>query len=161
MLPAAPAVIFAVAALIASTGIGLAAIAPDAASPAAPQVPAPDPASLLRDAEAASQRGDLIAAIQLYQSAIIFAPTNPVSYNALAQLHAANGQPELAEKYYGIVLDLDPANAPALKGLALLALANGDRAAAHARHQVLLRACGQTCPETGEVAQALGAATPN
>ena len=112
-------------------------------------------------AEAASLRGDLVAAIQLYQSAIIFAPADPGSYIALARLHAANGQPELAEKYFGIALDLDPAYAPALKGLALLALAQGDRASAQARHDLLVRACGAACPETGEVAQALSQGTPN
>ena len=133
-----------------------AAVARAAAPPAsATATPGPTVESLLRDAQAAGQRGDQTAAIQLYQSAIIFAPLDPGPYNALALLHGTSDQPELAEKYYGITLDLDPANPTALKGLALLELAAGNRASAEARHDILVRSCGQACPETIQVAQAL------
>ncbi len=50
---------------------------------------------------------------------------------------------------------------PALQGLAMLQLAAGNRAGAQAQHEILLRACGATCPETAEVEKALKAgATP-
>jgi hypothetical protein len=42
-----------------------------------------------------------------------------------------------------------------LEGLALLDLAAGNRAGAVAQHEVLLRACGATCPETAQVEKAL------
>jgi Flp pilus assembly protein TadD len=127
-------------------------------------VPAPAPAppltsaDMLRQAEASAAAGDVLGATQLYQSAIIFAPTDPLPYIALAQFHAMNAEPDLGEKYYLIALELDPANARALAGMALLSLASGDRAGAQARHDLLVRACGPMCPETIQVAQALGAA---
>jgi len=52
---------------------------------------------------------------------------------------------------------VEPAYAPALEGLALLDLAAGNRAGAEAQHDILLRACGATCPETAQVERALNA----
>jgi hypothetical protein len=49
---------------------------------------------------------------------------------------------------------VQPAYAPALRGIALLDLASGDRAGAQAQHEVLLHACA-TCPETAQVEKAL------
>jgi Tfp pilus assembly protein PilF len=129
-----------------------------ATEPAAPAAPAPSLEMMLRDAQSAAARGDIAAALQLHHTAIIFAPAEPAAYNALAQLHANENQLELAQRYYTIALEIDPANPTALKGLALLELAAGDRASAEARHAILVRACGQTCPETIQVAQALMAA---
>jgi Tfp pilus assembly protein PilF len=127
-------------------------------APAAPATPPPSLEMMLRDAQNAAARGDIAAALQLHHTAIIFAPAEPAAYNALAQLHARENQLELAQRYYTIALEIDPANPTALKGLALLELAAGDRASAEARHAILVRACGQTCPETIQVAQALMAA---
>jgi Flp pilus assembly protein TadD len=101
--------------------------------------------------------GDLDAAAQYYQSAIIYAPANPVAYHRLGQLYAQNGQPQLAHQFFGLALNVEPAFAPALEGLALLDLAAGNRAAAEAQRDILLRACGATCPETAEVQRALNA----
>jgi hypothetical protein len=50
---------------------------------------------------------------------------------------------------------VQPAYAPALRGIALLDLAAGDRAGAQAQHEVLLHACGASCPETAQVEKAL------
>ena len=57
--------------------------------------------------------------------------------------------------FFVLALDAQPAYAPALQGLAMLSLAAGDRAGAQAQHEVLLRACGATCPETAQVGKAL------
>jgi Tfp pilus assembly protein PilF len=102
--------------------------------------------------------GDLDAAAQYYQSAIIYKPTNPVAYHRLGQLYAKNGQRELAQQYFALALNVEPAFAPALEGLALLDLAAGNRAGAEAQRDILLRACGATCPETAQVERALTAA---
>jgi Tfp pilus assembly protein PilF len=99
--------------------------------------------------------GDADGAIQLYQSAIIYAPGDPVPYERLAEFYVRKGQAELAQQYFSLALDVQPAYAPALQGLALLDLAAGDRAGAQAQHEVLLRACGAACPETAQVEKAL------
>jgi Flp pilus assembly protein TadD len=101
--------------------------------------------------------GDVDAAAQLFQSAIIYAPNDPVPYHRLGQLYAQSGQRELAQQYFGLALNVEPAYAPALEGLALLDLAAGNRAGAEAQHNILLRACGASCPETAQVERALNA----
>ena len=114
-----------------------------------------DEPHFLQAADEAVRGGDSDGAIQLYQSAIIYAPGDPVPYVRLAEVYVHKGQSELAQQYFSLALDVQPAYAPALQGLALLDLATGDRAGAQLQHEVLLRACGATCPETAQVEKAL------
>jgi Flp pilus assembly protein TadD len=108
-----------------------------------------------------AKSGDMDAAAQFFQSAIIYAPLDPIPYHRLGQLYAQNGQRELAQQYFGLALNVEPAYAPALEGLALLDLAAGNRAGAEAQHNILLRACGASCPETAQVERALKAMPAN
>ena len=110
---------------------------------------------LLTDATKAAERGDDVAALQLFQAAIVHGAATAEPYLGIAKFHAENNEPGLAERYYGTVLELDPANPAALNGLGLLELAKGNRAAAEARYALLVRACGQTCPEAVQLNQAL------
>jgi Tfp pilus assembly protein PilF len=121
--------------------------------------PTTDEPHFLQAADEAAQGGDQDGAVQLYQSAIIYAPGDPIPYERLAEFYVHNGQPELAHQYFALALDAQPAYAPALQGLALLDLAVGDRAGAQAQHEVLLHACGATCPETAQVEKALNIGT--
>lgn len=111
----------------------------------------------MRRAEEAVTRGESLTAIQLYQSAIISAPATIEPYLGIAEFYAYSEQPDLAEKYFDIALELDPANPPALKGLALVALSQGDVEAAEARHEILVEACAPSCPEAAEVRSAISA----
>ena len=108
-----------------------------------------------------AKSGDVDAAAQFFQSAIIYAPLDPIPYHRLGQLYAQNGRRELAQQYFGLALNVEPAYAPALEGLALLDLAAGNRAGAEAQHNILLRACGASCPETAQVERALKAMPAN
>jgi len=119
-----------------------------------------DEAHFLQSGDEFVKRGDLDGAAQLFQSAIVYAPRDPVPYHRLGQLYAQNGQPELAHQFYGLALDVQPAYAPALEGLALLDLSVGDRAGAEAQRDLLMRACGATCPETAQVERALKGDVP-
>jgi Flp pilus assembly protein TadD len=129
---------------------------------AQPNSPELTPDYLLSQSAEAARTGDLDAAAQYLQSAIIYAPQNPVAYYRLGHLYAQSGMRELAQQYYALALNVEPAYAPALEGLALLDLAAGNRAGAEAQRDILLRACGATCPETAQVERALNAdrATP-
>jgi Flp pilus assembly protein TadD len=111
--------------------------------------------AFLMAAQTAVNIGDMDSAVQLYHSAIIYAPGDPVPYERLAEFYVQGGQSELAQRFFALALDVQPAYAPALRGIALLDLAAGDRAGAQAQHEVLLHACGASCPETAQVEKAL------
>ena len=133
---------------------------PAASAPAASDFsettsPAIDESQLLQAAETAAKGGDAEGAVQLYQSAIIYAPGDPLPYERLAEFYVHTGQAELAHQFFALALDVQPAYPPALQGLALLNLAAGDRAGAQRQHEILMRACGATCPETAQVEKAL------
>jgi Flp pilus assembly protein TadD len=127
----------------------------EAQAPASSDTPVLSEQYFLDRAGESAKSGDLDAAAQLFQSAIIYAPLDPVPYHRLGQLYAQSGQRELAQQYFGLALNVEPAYAPALEGLALLDLAAGNRAGAEAQHNILLRACGANCPETARVERGL------
>ena len=130
---------------------------PTAVRASEPELPVMDESHFLQAAEMAVKDGDRDGAVQLYHSAIIYAPGDPVPYERLAELFVKNGQNELAQQFFALALDVQPAYAPALQGLALLDLATGNRAGAEAQREILMRACGAACPETTLVEKALAA----
>jgi len=133
----------------------------EAPAPGQSDMPALSEQYFLDRAGESAKSGDVDAAAQFFQSAIIYAPLDPIPYHRLGQLYAQNGQRELAQQYFGLALNVEPAYAPALEGLALLDLAAGNRAGAEAQHNILLRACGASCPETAQVERALKATPAN
>jgi tetratricopeptide (TPR) repeat protein len=126
---------------------------------------APQSESVLEDphflqaAEQAVKDGDKDGAVQLYHSAIIYAPGDPVPYERLAEFYVHDNQSELAQRFFGLALDAQPAYAPALQGLALLDIAAGNRAGAQVQHEILMHSCGASCPETAQVEKALNIGT--
>ena len=123
--------------------------------PVSTEPPAMDEAHFLAAADNAAKTGDREGTIQLYQSAIIYAPSDPVPYHRLAQYFVRSGEVELAQRYFGLALDVQPAYPPSLAGLAMLEIAAGDRKGAQAQHDILVHACGAKCPETSQVEKAL------
>lgn len=115
----------------------------------------------LRQAEEAVSRGDDPAAIQLYQSAIIYAPATIAPYIGIAEYFADNNRLDSAEIYFGIALEMEPAQPSALKGLGLLALEHGDVEGAEARHDILMEACAPACPEAAELRNAINTYSPS
>jgi Tfp pilus assembly protein PilF len=140
-------------------GIGLAAGLMSSAAWAADKLNASEAAAdephFLQAAEQAVKDGDMDGAVQLYQSAIIYAPGDPLAYERLAEFYVHTDSPEMAQRYFTLALDAQPAYAPALQGLALLNIAAGNRAGAQQQHEVLLHSCGANCPETAQVEKAL------
>jgi Flp pilus assembly protein TadD len=141
--------------LLAAAALPAASVAVLAADEQTNDAPVLSEAHFLTAADDAFKRGDKDGVVQLYQSAIIYAPGDPVPYERLAHYYADNGQAELAQQFYGSALNVQPGYAPALQGLALLALASGNRAGAQAQRDMLVRACGAACPETTRVDKAL------
>jgi hypothetical protein len=96
--------------------------------PAAAALSADD---LMRQAQAASTKGDSDLAFRLAQAAIVADPAKPATYDLLADLYAGAGQGDYASFYYGEALGIDPSDAAATRGTAELAR-NGNQRAAEA-----------------------------
>jgi len=121
---------------------------------------AQDARTYIAEADAALARGDRLSAMHLYQSALIQAPATAAPNLALADFHFAGSEWQLARKYYAAVVEMDPANRDALKGLGLSALKMGDAAAAQIQHDILVEVCGSACAEAAVLGQALAALPP-
>lgn len=90
---------------------------PARAAPVAAQAGAED---LMRQAGAASAKGDKDLAIRLAQAAIVADPAKPQTYDLLADLYAEQGQSDFASFYYNEALGIDPSDAAATKAVAEL-----------------------------------------
>lgn len=95
---------------------------PPAAKPAAAETTGPsDPAALIAQARAASAAGNSQLAERLAQAAIVADPARPSSYVALADIYAADHQPDFARAYYDEALSIDPTDEAASRAEAALA----------------------------------------
>ena len=125
-----PALIFALA-LLATPAMAAAPHKqplPGKEPPAAAALSADD---LMRQARAASAKGDSDLALRLAQAAIVADPAKPATYDLLADLYAGAGQSDYAGFYYGEALGIDPSDPAAARGTAELAR-NGNQRAAEA-----------------------------
>jgi tetratricopeptide (TPR) repeat protein len=110
-----------------------------AATPHKPPLPGKEPPAaaalsaddLMRQAQAASAKGDSDLALHLAQAAIVADPAKPATYDLLADLYAGAGQGDYASFYYGEALGIDPSDPAAARGTAELNR-NGNQRAAEA-----------------------------
>jgi tetratricopeptide (TPR) repeat protein len=107
-----------------------------AAAKAAIVDPQPDPTTLVSQSRAAQGRGETELALRLAQSAIVADPARPSSYDALADIYAANNAPDAARSYYQSALSIDPTDMPAQKAIAALDRGANDKRAANAAPDV-------------------------
>jgi Tfp pilus assembly protein PilF len=88
-----------------------------AVSPACAATP-PAVMALITQAQDAQVRGEHELALRMAQAAIVADPSQTVSYVALGDIYARQGQAEYARSYYELALQIDPQDAAALKGMA-------------------------------------------
>jgi len=94
--------------------------------PAAAALSADD---LMRQARAASAKGDSDLALRLAQAAIVADPAKPATYDLLGDLYAGVGQGDYASFYYSEALGIDPSDAAATRATAQLNRDGNQRAA--------------------------------
>ena len=103
------------------------------AAKAAPVVdPQPDATTLLAQSRDAQSKGDIQLALRMAQSAIVADPARPSSYDALADIYAANDALDFARNYYATALSIDPTDLTAQKAIAALDRGATDKRAANA-----------------------------
>jgi Tfp pilus assembly protein PilF len=95
--------------------------------------PQPDPTSLVAQSRDAQSKGDTELALRLAQSAIVADPARPSSYDALADIYAANNAPDFARNYYATALSIDPTDMAAQKAIAALDRGANDKRSADAQ----------------------------
>ena len=94
--------------------------------------PQPDPVTLIARSRDAQAKGDIELALRLAQAAIVADPARASSYDALADIYAANNAPDYARNYYDEALSIDPTDMAALKAIAALDRGASDKRAANA-----------------------------
>lgn len=123
------AVKFAVSALAIGATMVACKPAGSASRPASASAPAPQGEAhaqvILRQAQAAVEKGDLAAALRYTEQAVEAAPRNPGARLLLGDLYLKNGRFQSAETSFMDVLVLDPGNARAGLSLALARIALG------------------------------------
>ena len=125
--------------ILAAALLATPAVAATAKKPAKPAVkaaavvdPQPDANVLVAQSRDAQSKGDTELALRLAQSAIVADPARPSSYDALADIYAANNAPDFARSYYATALSIDPTDMTALKAIAALDRGVTDKRAANA-----------------------------
>ena len=101
-----------------------------AATAPAPAADAPlTPDNLAAQARAAAARGETDLAVRMAQSAIVANPARTTGYDTLADVYAANHQPDFARAYYNAALAIDPTDSTATNAIAALDRAGDTRKA--------------------------------
>ncbi len=145
-------------------GDGKAVADGDAAAPVVtllkPQFASPQTAQWAARGAAALDAGDLAAARNAYETALLLSPGDPKLYFALGKIARAEDRPGRAIKYFSDVQRLEPQNQAAVQqqGLAMM-----DKGAIESARQTLTELktlCKAQCPLAEPLAAAIAAGPP-
>ena len=147
-------------ALSASSSIGKEGAAASVATVSRASAPSPAAAAWTEHGLAAIDAGNLPAAREAYESALLLSPGDPSIYFALGRIARAQQMPGRAIKYFDDVLRLDPKNQFALQeqGLAMM-----DKGAIESARQTLAdlqKMCAKNCAVAEPLAAAIAAGPP-
>lgn len=147
--------------------LALAALFAISSSMVTGQQPAPPPVVANPQAEgwkaqgaAARARGDLPAAVDAYEVALLIDPRDNGTVLALAELARAQGLPGKAIRYYELVLRDQPANIAALLGEGQAMVEKGAIESARQTLAKLQAACKRACPQAGALSAAIARGAP-
>ena len=148
-----PAAIVLASALALSASSGM-------SKPGAPATTASPASNWMERGSAALDNGDLNAARNAYETALLLAPGDPAVYFALGKVARAQKMPGRAIKYFDDAARLDPKNQSALleEGLAMM-----DKGAIESARQTLAQLktlCAKNCAIAEPLAAAIAAGPP-
>ncbi len=141
------------AALALALVAGLTASAGNGRAPAAPTLP--QSRALVEQGLAHVASGELPAAIDAYEAALVIDPANTEAFLALAQVARLQGLQGKAISYYRHVMTIDPDNLSAISGEGEAMVDRGALAKARRNLARLQGLCGENCNQTQQLAAAL------
>ncbi len=116
------------------------------------QAPDPRALALAQEGRASLASGDVQAAIDAFEAALVIDPGHSAIYLDLAEAARADGLQGKAIKYYREAQERDPDNFAAISGEGEALVEKGAIARATENLVELKRRCGATCAETMELA---------
>lgn len=103
--------------------------------------------------------GDAIGAKRLLEEAVVADPANAHALAMLGRYYQTQNKRDVARKYYGFALDVEPTEPDALLGSGKLDIAEGKTGDARDKLRKLRLICA-TCPQTVALAAALNSTSP-
>ena len=116
--------------------------------------------TLQKRGEALAASGQLDAAIDVLETALVVDPRNRAAYVGLARVAQAQKLPGKAVGLYGEALRIEPNDINALAGQGEALVQRGAVERAKLNLQRLKQACGQTCPQATTLAAAIAKGPP-
>ncbi|MGJ3649822.1 hypothetical protein ACLB0R_15300 [Sphingomonas sp. GlSt437] len=117
--------------------------------------------ALLQEGKAQLAAGQLEAATDTLETALVADPRNRGAYVALGDVARARGLPGLAYRHYRDALELDPNDLAALRGQGEALVAKGALIKARDNLAKIRKVCRNTaCPEATQLANAIAHAAP-
>jgi len=114
--------------------------------------------ALAKDASAKLAASDAMAALTLYESALVADPRNTAAYVGLGRTYEALKRPKDSMRYYELALAIDPNDVAALEAQSMAFLAAGDIAQAEQNLNRLRRICVSGCAALERVDAAIARA---
>lgn len=122
--------------------------------------PSPRAAQWIEKGKASLAAGDLSAARDAYETALLLAPNQPSIYLSLAKIARSQKLPGKAIRYYGRALELEPGNQQALQGEGLAMVDKGAIESARETLGKLRLLCKTNCANADQLAAAIATGGP-
>jgi cytochrome c-type biogenesis protein CcmH/NrfG len=122
--------------------------------------PSPRAAEWIAKGQTSLAAGNLSAARDAYETALLLSPNQPSIYVALAKIARSQKLPGKAIRYYGRALDLEPGSQVALQGQGLAMVEKGAIESARDTLAKLRLLCKTNCANADQLAAAIATGGP-
>jgi cytochrome c-type biogenesis protein CcmH/NrfG len=151
---------FTPASILLASALALSASSGISKEPAAPAAPSARAAQWILKGQEALAAGNVSAARDAYETALLLAPQDTGIYLALGRIARAQKVPGKAIRYFSRAQELDPNNQTALQGEGLAMMDKGATESARETLAKLRTVCKSSCASAEPLAAAIAAGGP-